>query len=108
MIRPWRFFAEMGVETVRRADIGVVLDNYGQGALTPDEVFDLALKADGPDVEALVLSCTDMRSVEVVERLEQKTRKLVFCSNQAMMFQAAQLLDLPLTASCGRLFQAAS
>jgi len=99
------FFAEMGVETVVRADIGVALDNYGQGALSPDEVFALAMRADGPDVQALVLSCTDMRSVEIVERLEASTGKPVFCSNQAMMFQAAEILNLPLTASCGALFR---
>lgn len=99
------FFAEMGVSTVARADIGVALDNYGQGALTPDEVFALAVRADGPEVEALVLSCTDMRSVEVVDRLEAALGKPVICSNQAMMFQAAEMLDLPLTARCGALFR---
>ncbi len=99
------FFAEMGVETAARADIGVTLDNYGQGALTPDEVFALAMRADGPEVEALVLSCTDMRSVEVVDRLEIATGKPVLSSNQAMMFQAAEMLGLPLTAPCGALFR---
>ncbi len=99
------FFSEMGVDTAVRADIGVALDNYGQGALTPDEVFALALRANGPGVEALVLSCTDMRSVEVVNRLEDALGKPVICSNQAMMFQAAEALDLPLNASCGGLFR---
>ncbi|MEM7188261.1 MAG: Asp/Glu racemase [Pseudomonadota bacterium] len=99
------FFAEKGIETVSRADIGVVLDNYGQGALTPEEVFALAMRADAEDAQALVLSCTDMRSAEVVDRLEDAIGKPVICSNQAMMFRASEILDLPLSASCGALFR---
>lgn len=100
------FLASEGISTVHRADIGVALDNYGQGELTPDEVFALGRRADGPDAEAIVLSCTDMRSVETVERLEAVTGKPVICSNQAMMFQASQMLglDAPVV---GRLQEAA-
>lgn len=99
------FFAEMGIQTVARADIGVVLDNAGQGALTPEEVTDLALRADAPQVEALVLSCTDMRSVEAVNRLEIATGKPVVCSNQAMMAQALEILGQQPSTPCGRLFE---
>jgi maleate cis-trans isomerase len=100
------FFADAGIETVCRADIGRDLGNYGQGELTPDEVFDLALRADGPSVEAVVLSCTDMRSVETIERLENKLNKPVITSNQAMMHQALLALGItPSEVSCGRLFR---
>lgn len=98
------FLASEGVETVSRADIGRDLGNYGQGELTPDEVYALALRADADDVEALVLSCTDMRSVEVVERLEAATGKPVITSNQAMLFQTLQALKLQPGWAPGRLF----
>ena len=100
------FLGENGIETQTRADIGRVLDNDGQGLLTPDEVFELAMRADGPDVEALVLSCTDMRSVETVDRLEAAIGKPVICSNQAMMRQVVDLLDLAPARTCGRLLAA--
>lgn len=102
------FLAGEGIETVARADIGRVLDNYGQGELTPSEVHDLALRADGPDAEAIVLSCTDMRSVEAIAGLEAALGKPVVCSNQAMMFQAMGLLGLapwPTLSGFGRLFE---
>ena len=55
--------------------------------------------------EALVLSCTDMRSVEAVERLEKAFGKSVISSNQALVFAALPDLGvLPRTASFGRLF----
>lgn len=99
------FLAEMGIETVLRADIGRELGNYGQGELTPSEVMDLALRADGPGLEAIVLSCTDMRSVEAIARIEQATGKPVVSSNQAMIFCLMRALGLPRHAGLpGRLF----
>ena len=98
------FLGACGITTTSRADIGRVLDNYGQGALTLEEIEALGTAADSPEAEALVLSCTDMRGAEVVERLEARLGKPVVCSNQAMVFQVAEALDLPLSARCGRLF----
>ncbi len=88
------FLASAGVQTVSRADIGKELGNYGQGALTPDEVFQLACRADSSDAQAMVLSCTDMRSMETINRLEAELGKPVVTSNQAMLFQALQILGI--------------
>ncbi|WP_305985576.1 hypothetical protein [Roseibium sp. MMSF_3544] len=99
------FLAGNDIETVQRADIGRALGNYGQGELLPGEVSDLALKADGPGVEAIVLSCTDMRSVEVIEDVEAATGKPVVTSNQAMVYSLCRLLGLKVPAGApGRLF----
>lgn len=100
------FLADAGIETVARADIGRTLDNWGQGELTPDDVFELACKADGPEVEGIVLSCTDMRSVETVERLESALGKPVVTSNQATVFKMLELLGIERSeVSCGQLFK---
>jgi maleate isomerase len=88
------FLAETGVKVVRRSEVNDTLDNYGQGALTPDAVYELGRAADHPEAEAVVLSCTDMRSVEIIARLEAKLGKPVITSNQAMVFQAMQLAGL--------------
>ena len=88
------FLADEGFDTVSRADFDGVLDNAGQGALTPADVFDLGLRADSPDADAIVLSCTDMRSVETIQKLEEAIGKPVVTSNQAMMFQTLQILDV--------------
>ncbi|SLN29341.1 Maleate isomerase [Roseovarius albus] len=89
------FLGQNGIDVVKRADVGRELGNYGQGELTPDEVYDLALQADAPEADAIVLSCTDMRSVEAVERIEVTLGKPVVTSNQAMMFCLMQALNLP-------------
>ncbi len=89
------FLNKNHIETVKCADINRELDNYGQGELTPDEVCDLALKADHPDAQAIVLSCTDMRSVEAIEQIEAAIDKTVVTSNQAMMFCLMKALNIP-------------
>lgn len=88
------FLAECGIETVARSEVSEELDNYGQGALDPQAVFELGLAANHPGAGAIVLSCTDMRSVEIIARLEQAAGKPVITSNQAMAFQAMQLAGI--------------
>lgn len=85
------FLAEVGFDTVHRAEVAGTLDNYGQGGLEPKAVYELGLAADHREAEAIVLSCTDMRSVEIIASLEAKLGKPVITSNQAMVFQAMGL-----------------
>lgn len=88
------FLHGCGIETVSRFDYPVALGNYGQGELDPDQVFELGMGADSPDAQAIFLSCTDMRSVETIDRLEKALGKPVISSNQAMLFAALELLGL--------------
>jgi maleate isomerase/arylmalonate decarboxylase len=85
------FLAQSGVRTLARSEVGGTLDNYGQGEMGPQAVYELGLAADHPQAQAIVLSCTDMRSVEIIARLEAALGKPVITSNQAMVFQALQL-----------------
>ncbi|WP_372574150.1 maleate cis-trans isomerase family protein [Ruegeria jejuensis] len=101
-----RFLESNGIGTIRCADIDRTLGNYGQGELTPAEIHDLALRADHKQAEAIVLSCTDMRSVEVVAEIEVALGKPVVTSNQAMMFCVMRALGLSRhSALPGRLFE---
>ncbi|MEM9320517.1 MAG: Asp/Glu racemase [Pseudomonadota bacterium] len=88
------FLELSGFDIVNRSEVASVLDNEGQGRLQPADVEALGLRADAEEAEAIVLSCTDMRSVEVIETLEAKTGKPVVTSNQAMLFAALSRLGL--------------
>ncbi|MFC6583091.1 hypothetical protein [Sulfitobacter aestuariivivens] len=57
-------------------------------------MYELGKKADHPEAEAIVLSCTDMRSVEIIAQLEARVGKPVITSNQAMVYQGMQLAGL--------------
>jgi maleate isomerase/arylmalonate decarboxylase len=88
------FLSASGIKVVNTAYVGQDLGNYVQGALTPDEVFSLGLRSNHKEAEALVLSCTDMRTIEVIEELEKALDKPVVSSNQALMYVATKLLGL--------------
>ncbi len=79
------FFKEAGIETVNCAEIGRSLISHEQGELSPDEIFTLAVRANHPHAEAIVMSCTDLRAVEVIDRIETALNKPVITSNQAMV-----------------------
>ncbi len=101
------FLTDSGFEVVSEAHVETDLGNYGQGALAPKEVFELAMRADHPQAQALVLSCTDMRAVEAIPQLESVLNKPVVTSNQALMHAAKKRLRLNAPAgNCGgRLMQ---
>lgn len=52
----------------------------------PAFLAEFAASVDTPDADALFISCGALRSIEIVDQLEQKLGKPVLCSNQAMMW----------------------
>ena len=78
------FLHESGVEVSGEANPGRALDSYEQ-EMDPASVYEMALRADDARAEALVLSCTEMRSVEAIEAIEERTDKPVVTSNQALV-----------------------
>jgi maleate isomerase len=63
-------------------------DNEVMAALPPNAIYQAALEADRPEAHALFISCTAIRAVDVVERIEQRLGKPVVTANQAMIWQA--------------------
>ncbi len=57
----------------------------------PDFIADFAASVNTPDADALFISCGALRSIDIVDALEQKLGKPVICSNQAMMWNCLRL-----------------
>ena len=93
------FIEAFGLRCVGRADAGRPLGNEAVAALRPEDVVALAERADRPEAEALVLSCTDMRAVEAVPEIERRLSKPVVASNQAMLVWGLRRLGVPLDGS---------
>ena len=55
----------------------------------------LAMDLDGPNVEAIFLCCTDLRTVHVIQRLEEHLHKPVVSSNQAALWAGLRILRFP-------------
>ncbi len=64
------------------------------GRLSPRDAYGLALQADGEDNEAVFISCTNLRTLEIISDLESRINKPVITSNQATMWHALRTLGL--------------
>jgi len=54
--------------------------------VSPAFIHDFAASIDRPDADAVFISCGALRSLSIVDALEQKLGKPVICSNQAMLW----------------------
>jgi maleate isomerase len=81
-----RFFASAGFEIVGSAHLGIG-DSFRLADPTPDEIYQLAVSAWSEDADAMLITCLNLRSHEVVDRLEQELGKPVITSTQATLWQ---------------------
>ena len=58
------------------------------GKITPDYIKDFALSIDQTEAEVIFLSCSGIRSLDIIEEVEATTGKPVITSNQAQMWYA--------------------
>lgn len=62
--------------------------------VSPQAIGRLAASVDRPDADAVFVSCGALRTLDIVEKLEQELGKPVICSNQAMMWDVMRLAGL--------------
>jgi len=70
------------------------LKNDRIGRLTPEDGYAMAQKVNGQDNEAIFISCTNFRAIEIIEQLEKETGKPVVSSNQATLWYALRKLRI--------------
>jgi maleate isomerase/arylmalonate decarboxylase len=84
------FFEDIGFEVVKILGLG-----YGQNGpdefrniarIKADAVLDLVRAVDRPDADAILISCTDLATLSVIDALEAKHRKPVISSNTATLW----------------------
>ena len=85
------FLEASGFEVVGVEGLALV-DNLIVGRLSADTAYDLAMKVDRPEAEAIVLSCTNWQTLEAIERIEVKTGKPVITTTQATIWAALRAI----------------
>ena len=63
-----------------------VEDGEAMGRITRECLRDFALSVDRPDADAIFVSCGGIRTIDVLQEIEDAAGKPVVCSNQAMMW----------------------
>jgi len=58
------------------------------GRLPPEAAYTLGREVNGLRNQAIFISCTNFRAIEIIDRLEQETGKPVITSNQATMWHS--------------------
>ncbi len=98
------YLASAGTTVVAMGSSGI--DTAAEvGTLTPDEVITLALAADHPDADALLVPDTAMHTLAVVPALEERLGKPVLTANQVTIWQGLRLAGTtPSSPQLGALF----
>lgn len=104
------FFAANGIETLAHKGLGIGAGGAHEyvniARVSKDAVFEHARSADHRQAEALVISCTDLATLEALPRLERDLGKPVISSNLATWWQALRAAGIAdRYAGYGRLLQ---
>jgi maleate isomerase len=100
------FIRSCGIDVVKELTFEREMNSIEQNALTPQDAYDMAVRVNHPEAQAIVISCTDYRALEAVPAIERRIGKAVIASNQALMFACLNRLsiDSKHLAAGGRLF----
>mgnify|MGYP001292108493 CR=1 FL=1 len=93
-----RVFSGSGCEVLNIAGFGFE-DDTAMTFISPQDIEEAAVEICHPDADLLFISCTALRSAQVVERIEQRLGKPVITSNQVLAWHSLHLMQYPDTIS---------
>jgi maleate isomerase len=85
------FLEASGAEVTDVRGLALV-DNLFVGRLGADTAYDLAMKLDSKNADAIVLSCTNWQTMDAIERIERDTGKPVISTTQASIWAALRIV----------------
>jgi len=80
------FFEEAGFRVLRAANLGIA-DSFELASPSPQDIYELASRAWHPDADAVLISCLNMNSQEVVAQIEQHLGRPVVTSTTATLWK---------------------
>ena len=96
------FLTEAGFELAGSAHLGLMADIW---KVPYDVTADLIRRADHPSADAIFVSCTNLRTYDVVAELEAELGKPVITANQATIWASLRLLGRAATGPGQRLLE---
>ena len=82
------FLEKNGVEVVKIKGLNMF---WGVGDLPLDATYNLSREIDAPDADGIFISCTDFKTVGILDILESDFGEKVISSNQATMWKLLRL-----------------
>jgi maleate isomerase len=88
-----RYLQERGFEVLNIKGMNI-LNGTDMHLVTPDFIAEFAQRLDRSDAEAIFVSCGALRTIDIINDLEQEVGKPVVASNQAMFWNALRLAGI--------------
>lgn len=88
-----RYLEQAGFEIVNIEGLNLERDS-DMVRVAPSYILEFARKVDRPEADALFISCGALRSLDIVEELEQLVGKPVVVSNQAMIWDTWRMAGI--------------
>lgn len=85
--RELRFLAHNGINVLQELGLGIP-GGIGMASVAAERWYDEAISMRRPDADGYFLSCTTIRSADVIEVLEAALERPVFTSNQVAIWRA--------------------
>jgi len=100
-----QFLKAHGIEVVTLGTFDM-LDMFDHAKIEPGEIYRKVREITTPKAEAVFVACTQLRALEVLDRLERDLGKPVYSAVQASAWQAYQAMGVdPGIADCGSLLR---
>ena len=80
-----KFIEQNGIDVLRIEGLSI-LNNSEVGSKDPGVAYELAKQAYVPETQAVFVSCTNLRTIEVIDRLEKELGVPVISSNTATLW----------------------
>ena len=84
------YFNAAGFEVLAAHGMGLHYDTE-MIRVDPEYIVDFARAIDRPEADTVLLSCGALRSIDVIDQIEQALGKPAICSNQAMLWDCLRL-----------------
>lgn len=85
------FIESAGFKVLSIKGLGITKDI---AHVQPEQVYQLVRQAFHPDSEGVFISCTDLRTIDILDTLEQDLKRPVISSNQAIMWKMLKMVGL--------------
>jgi arylmalonate decarboxylase len=86
------FFNKSGIEVTKVKGLDLTVKEMDEISL--ERVVELARDVNTPDAEAVFLSCTNLKSLPILDQAEKELGKYVFSSNIATFWETQRLLKI--------------
>ena len=87
------YLESCGIEVLNTKGLGLLYDK-DMDATPLEKIYELAKSVDVPEADAVLILCTGVRSVPIIEMLEKDLKKPVISAIQASMWYSLKTLGI--------------